>query len=59
MWDYGRDGSRMSLNRQNEVTAEFIAQLVVAGLARPKIARALDMTYVALDCIMTTPEYQF
>jgi len=46
------------MNRQNDMTAELVAQLVVAGVARPKIARALDMTYVALDRIMTTPEYQ-
>ena len=46
------------MNRQNDMTAELIAELVVAGVARPKIARALGMTYLALDRIMSTPEYQ-
>ena len=45
------------MNHKNDMTAELIAQLVVAGVARPKIARSLDMTYLALDRIMSTPEY--
>jgi len=46
------------MNRQNEMNAELIAQLVVAGVERPKVARSLDMTYPTLDRIMSTPEYQ-
>lgn len=48
----------MSLNRQFEIKAELIAHMVVAGVARPKIAKALDLTYHGLDGILSTPEYQ-
>ena len=48
----------MPLNRQKEIRAELIANMVVAGVERPKIARALDMTYPNLRQLMSTPEYQ-
>lgn len=48
----------MSLNRQFEIKAELIAHMVVAGVARPKIAVALNLTYKGLDGILSTPEYQ-
>jgi len=46
------------MNRQNEMTAELIAQLVLAGIKPPKIAHALGLRHIQLASIMDTAEYE-